>query len=246
MSDEKTNINYLFWIKKTFWLCLSIVLMSFAHSIFTYTRMIGMSPLTAATESLSLLLGQTANIDGYSITNYIITTILIIAAVIVSEPQHRLKTATCAFTGFGLAIVINIFVVYVIHFLPGMAYNPVDGQGIATNIYWALLWYCVAYVVLVNSIGMWINVGFGLRPYDALLVNLEIRTDKTYLFWRNLWSFIFVMLAIISGIITTSLQNKWNVINFIENSAVGPMTIVTMFLTGKLTKITRKWYSHIV
>lgn len=249
MKSNKNNDNsknYLYWIKKTFWLFLAIIMMSFSHSIFTYTRMVGMSPLTAATESISLFLGQVANVDGYSLTNYLITTILIIAAIVLSSPEERWVTASCAITGYGLAIVINIFIVYIVGHLPGLTYDSITEQGIALNWIWAITWYLVAYVVLVNSIGIWINVGFGLRPYDAFLVNLETKTNKSYLFWRNIWSLIFVLIAIAFGLATIGIQKNWSLSSFVENSAVGPMTIITIFLTGRLTKLTRRLYSQLV
>lgn len=247
-QTKEINKNAFFWIKKILWLCLSISMLSLAHSIFTYAREIGMSPLTATTEAIAILLGKASDkIDGYSFSNYIITTILIIAAIILADKKERLVTASCAITGYGLAFVINIFIVYVVSHFPGMHYDSITNQGIAKTIWYALLWYLVGYVLLVNAIGMWINVGFGLRPYDAFLVNLETRFEKySYLFWRNLFSLIFVVLAIICGLITTGIENNWTLKNFIENSAVGPATIITMFLTGKLTKITRRLYSYIV
>ncbi len=213
-------------IKITF-LIISIILMGLAQSILSYTHRIGMAPIDSLTQSCAFFFNVS-----YSIMNYITFSTLVLFAIIISKPKDRLKTSLSFITGYILAIFVQIFVNNLVLYFPGLTIDN-QGNGDIENYWWGIFWFFFAYFLLVFSIGIWLNIEIGLRPYEALLIKQTERSQKkSYIYYRNIFdlSFLFFSLIIGSLSLLTNDGSTW-----IKRNSVGPGTIIFVFLTGYLS-----------
>lgn len=246
-QTEVTNIgntkNSL--IIKIIYLLIAIVLMAFAQAILSYTHSIGMAPIDSGIQGFAWVIGWT-----YVQWNYIAVGILVLTAVILSKPKDMLLTSTAFITGYCLAFLVGFISANIVKHFPGLIeMHDTHGTIIRTidhgvlNYVLGIIWFLVGYSLLVVSIGMWLNVGFGLRPYDVLIVRLSERFDDySYVFFRN----VLDLSLVIFSLIVTSLSlatypdttmSNWE--EFVARNSVFVGSILFVTCTGYLTNYTR-------
>ena len=215
--------------------------MASAQSILSYTHTIGMAPIDTFTQGLAFLLNS-----NYALVNYITVTLLVFAAILIAKPKDRLITATAFITGYLLAIIVNLFILGVVSHFPGLILINKNGeldQSYANYYLIGFGWFLFGYLCLVTSIGIWLNVGVGLRPYDVLIVRTSERFNRFgYVFYRNLFDLILLVIAAIFTSLGAIIYNE----NVMDILPIGPGTIIIVVCTGFLTNNLRKIFSKII
>ncbi len=228
-------------LKKILWLILAVFLMSLAQSILSYTHTIGMAPIDTFTQGFAFL----AN-SNYALINYITVTIIVIWAIIAARPKDRLITATAFITGYLLASLVQLFIVFIVSYFPGLILINNNGeldQSYANYYLIGFGWFLLGYLCLILSIGIWINLGVGLRPYDALLVNMSKRFQNfSYVFFRNVFDLFLITIAAIFTSIAAMIYDK----NVLEILPIGPGTIIIVLCTGFLTNQLQKRFAKFI
>lgn len=233
--DKKTAIKFIYLI-------IAIFLMGFSQALLSYTHTIGMAPIDSLTQSLAYFSTLT-----YPQFNFIVVTILVISSICVSKKEKRLLAATSFITGYSLAFVVAIFSKYVIFYFPGLTIDS-DGNGTIEKgqLLFGFMWFFVGYFCLVLSISIWINVNFGLRPYDGFLISFQERfPKKSYIFYRNMFDLSFAILSIVFSSLSL-LTNNGSDPTWFDRNNVGPGTIMFIGFTGYLTHNLKNFLSKYI
>ncbi len=230
------------FIKKTLWLILAAFLMAWAQSILSYTHQIGMAPIDTFTQGLAFLLNS-----NYAIINYITVTFLVIAAIFLAKPKDRLITATAFITGYLLAIIVNFFIIAIVSHFPGLILTDGNNgeldKSYANYYLIGFAWFLLGYLCLITSIGIWINVGIGMRPYDIMLVRMSERFSRFgYVFYRNLFDLILVVIAAILTSLAAIIYDE----NVFDLLPIGPGTVIIVCCTGFLTNRLQKFFARFI
>ena len=230
--------------KKFLFLVLAIILMAFAQAILSFTSKIGMAPIDSMTTSFVSLI----NVEGitYPNLNYIIVTFLVIGAVVVSTPEKRLITSTAAITGFTLALLVQVIADYIVWpYFPGLTREGSSSIIAPRDLWMGILWFLLGFFLITLSIGIWMNVGFALRPYEALINSFISRfPNKNFVFFRNIGDSIFVISALIISLIAFL---SYSDVHFFGGSlSVGVGTILFVFCAGYISNFWKKIFSKIV
>lgn len=224
-------------------LVIAVVLMGFAQSILSAAHKFGMAPIDAMTTGLSFMVGSS-----YSLVNYLVVFLLVFAAVILTKDKKDRVLATTAYiTGLSLALLVRTLTVNVVSHW-GWIHDTGNFQ-LETFKYWqAIPYFILGYGLLTVSIGIWLNVGFGLRPYDLLLLTLDNRFEKySYVFWRNTIDAVWLVLALIfSGIAIAVYPEHSGIKDFLNMSAFNFGTILFVFATGYITSFLRNTFAKII
>lgn len=238
--EEKQKSFYLFI--KIAYLTIAIIFMGLAQSILSYTHSIGMAPVDSITTGIAYTLGLE-----YSQWNFIAVTLLVGAAILFAKKEDRLLTSTAFITGYFLAFVVQFLIRHVVGYFPGLWH---DESGYGFNKIWVgIIWFFVGYTFLVLSVGLWINVGFGLRPYDILLIRLSEKYEKySYVFFRNVLDTSFVIAALIftSLSLATNTHNPDNLSNgklWLSRNSVFFGSLVFIFFTGYVTNFLKNLFA---
>ncbi len=243
LSDRNKKIIFL--SKKIAFLFIAIVLMGFSQSILSYTSKIGMSPLDAFTKSFGSIFGM-----NYPQMNYIVVLGLIIVTLSFTKKGSYLTTSTIFITGFSLAFFVGFLSNYVVCFFPGLIKDTSSGGTTSyyfKNIWLGILWFFIGYSLLTIAIGIWINVNFAMRPYEALQERIMDRFEKLNpIILRNSLDLFFIILAIISSLISLKTQGKQFFGGEDPALTVGVGTIIIMFTAGYGIKVWKKVFSKIV
>ncbi len=191
------NNKYLKLLVKFLFLILAIVLMGFSQAILSFTSKIGMAPIDAFTKSLGILFSVT-----YQKMNYFIVLGLIIIALLFSKKDKIFITLTTFITGFSLAFIVSFLVDNVVQYFPGLMI--IDKYSTTKSIWWGILWFFVGYFLLILSISIWVNVGYALRPYEAVQYRMGERiTSLSQKELRTYWDIGFIIFSLFFSICAT-------------------------------------------
>lgn len=234
--SEKINFKL---VRKIAFLVGAIILMSFSQSLLNYTSKIGMAPLDAFIKSSGKIVGLS-----YPKMNYIVVFLLVLTALGFSKKETFWITSSALITGLSLAFCVHILSDHIICYLPHLTLN---NKGFITTygyngIGWGILYFIIGYFLLTLSIGIWINIGFGLRPYEVLQLRVldRFETINPALF-RSLFDLSFIFCSIIFSLISMSVQSE----SFLETSTVGVGTIIIMSTSGIIIKYWKKLFFFI-
>ncbi len=241
-EESKTKSLTIHWIA----LVTAIVLMGFSQSILSAAHLIGQAPIDA----MSLAFSEMIN-SSYSVVNYFFVALIVISGIIFTRGKKEKIVASTAFiTGLSLALFVRLLSVGVVIHMPEIYYPNGSGGNMdigehvngGIRILIATSYFVLGYVLLLLSIGIWLNVGFGLRPYELLLTSLNKRFEKiSYVFWRNSMDLSWVIFALIFAGIATAEGGK-----FTDHNAIGVGTIIFVLITGYLTNYSKIIFGKII
>ncbi len=236
--NEKKTIEYSTVFIKIVWLSLAILLMALAQATLAYTPHIGMAPIDSLTQAWAY-----AFKSEYSLLNYLIIFFLVFSTIMFAPPKNKVMASTSFITGYSLAYLVHFFVNYVLIHFPGL--QLINGNGGTDSILIGIIYFLIGFGLLVTSIGIWVNVGIGLRPYDALLISLETKYKQSYVFFRNTLDTTWALLALIGTIIAIQFQGyTWTGQSSAMSLGIG--TFLFIFGAGICSDWLRKLFSHII